>query len=99
MTSILCIGIVIALVVFVIVLNPRVTAPKKAQKGERAAIMKQLLTLSERENSASAIAPSRSRMPHVFAGTQAEFPRKPAAGLPLRFAPTRDAVDARLGSR
>jgi hypothetical protein len=99
MTSILGIGVVTALVVFAIVLKTRAGEPKKAQKGERAAIMKQLLTLSERENSASAMAPSRSRTPHVIAGTQAEFPRKPAGGLPIRFAPTRHDVDARLGSR
>jgi len=78
MTSILCIGVVTALVVFAIVLKTRASEPKKAQKGEKAAIMKQLLTLSERENSTSAIAPSRSRTPHAIAGTQAEFPRNPA---------------------
>jgi hypothetical protein len=77
MISILCIGSLIALVVFAIVLKTCTSEPKKAQKAEKAAIMKQLLALSERENNVSAIASSRSRTPLTNPGMRpAEFPRK-----------------------
>jgi len=78
MTSILYIGVVIALVVFAIVLKTWASKPKKAQKSEKAAIMKQLLALSEHENGIAAIAPSRSRTAHVVPKIRtAGLPRKP----------------------
>jgi hypothetical protein len=78
MTSILYIGVVTALVVFAIVKKTWASKPKKAQKSEKAAIMKQLLALSEHENGIAAIAPSRSRKPHAIPGMRtAGLPRKP----------------------
>ena len=50
MISILGIGVVTALVVLALVLKTRASEPKKAQKAEKAAIMKQLLALSERDS-------------------------------------------------
>ena len=80
MTSILCIGVVTAVIVFAVVLKTYASEPKKAQKGEKAAIMKQLLALSETENSISGIAPSRSGAPHAKPGKRlAQLPRKPAS--------------------
>jgi hypothetical protein len=55
------VGVVTALAVFLVV-KARAGEPKRAQKWEKAAIMKQLLALSERESSAS-IAPIQSRTP------------------------------------
>jgi hypothetical protein len=75
MISILGIGVVTALVVFAVVLKTRASGPKKAQKAEKAAIMKQLLALSERENGISAVAPSRT-------GTPRSDPRKRPVKLP-----------------
>ena len=79
MTTILCIGVVTALVVFAIVLKTFPGQPTKAQKGEKAAIMKQLLALSEQENRIPAIAPSRSsRTPRATPAIRnAALSRKP----------------------
>ena len=82
MTSILCIGVVIALAGFVIVLKTGARQPKKAQKWEKADIMKQLLALSERETVIPASAPPRSRTPGALPGTRpAAFPRKPTRSV------------------
>ena len=79
MTSILCIGIVIALAGFVIVLKTCALRPKKAQKWEKADIMKQLLALSEGESLVPASAPSRKR---TTAGARPPaFPRTPPRGV------------------
>ncbi len=83
MIGILCIGFVTALVVFAVVLKICASKPKKAQKGEKAAIMKQLLALSEGENNNSAAAPSRSRTPLPNPGMRpTKLPPKPARRLP-----------------
>jgi hypothetical protein len=81
MTSIVCIGVVIALGGFVIVLN-KWARPKKAQKWEKADIMKQLLALSERESVVPASAPARSRTPRAIPGTRpGKFPHKPTSRI------------------
>jgi hypothetical protein len=60
MTSILLIGLAIALALYLLLaktwLNLR-GEPKKARKQEKAEIMRQLLALSDRENNISAAAP------------------------------------------
>jgi hypothetical protein len=82
MTSIVCIGVVIALGGFVIVLNKCARQPKKAQKWEKADIMKQLLALSERESVVPASAPARARTPRAIPGTRpGKFPHKPASRI------------------
>ena len=57
------IGVVIAVAVVAILTKLFAGAPKKAKKGEKAEIMKQLLALSEHENSPSAIASPPTRKP------------------------------------
>ncbi len=58
------IGVVIAVAVAAILTKLFAGAPKKAKKGEKAEIMKQLLALSEHENSTSAIAsPLAGKLP------------------------------------
>jgi len=59
MISILCIAVVTALAVGAVLARKYVPKPKKAQKWEKAQIMKQLLALSENETGARA--PVRSR--------------------------------------
>jgi hypothetical protein len=61
MISMLCVGVVAAIAVGVIVAKTCASAPAKAQKREKAEIMKQLLALSEPENSILPVAQSRSR--------------------------------------
>ena len=58
---IIVIGVVIAVAVVAILTKVCAGAPKKAKKGEKAEIMKQLLALSERENGTSAIASPPTR--------------------------------------
>lgn len=77
MITILCIGVVTAIVAFAVVLKTCGSEPKKAQKAEKAAIMKQLLALSESENSVPALAPSRT-------GTRRANPGKRPAKLPVK---------------
>ncbi|SRR6266436_6686213 len=55
------IGVVIALAVVAIFMKLCAGQPKKAKKGEKAEIMKQLLALSERENGTSAMASPPTR--------------------------------------
>ena len=55
------VGVVIAVAVVAILTKLCAGAPKKAKKGERAEIMRQLLAQSEHENSISAIASPPSR--------------------------------------
>ena len=83
MISILGIGVVTALIVFALVLKTRASEPKKAQKAEKAAIMKQLLALSERENGISAVAPSRTATPRSDPRKRpVKLPPKPARRPP-----------------
>ena len=56
MISILFIGVVTALAVFVLA-KACARGPKRAEKWDKAEIIKQLLVLSERENGISATAP------------------------------------------
>jgi hypothetical protein len=64
MISAVSIGVAVALVAFVILARFVAGKPKKAQKWEKAEIMKQLLQLSEREdNGAQAAPPVRVRTP------------------------------------
>jgi hypothetical protein len=80
MTTILCIGVVTSLVGFAIVLKTWASEPKKAKKGEKAAIVKQLLALSELENSVPAMALSRSRATRAIPALRtAALPRKQAS--------------------
>ena len=78
MTNMVCIGVVTALVVIVIVLKTCAGGPKKANKSEKADIMKQLLALSDSQNSIPAIPPSRPRTLHVIPRSPSRrFPPKP----------------------
>jgi DUF2934 family protein len=63
MISILLIGLVTALPVLAILAKTCGRKPKRVEKREKAEIIKQLLALSNRENSVSAIAPLRARNP------------------------------------
>src|SRR5882724_2296471 len=57
------VGVVIAVPVVAMLTKVCTSAPKKAKKGERADIMRQLLAQSEDENSTSAIASHPARNP------------------------------------
>jgi hypothetical protein len=64
MIGILFIGLVILLAAYLMLAKTGGHGPKKAKKQERAEIMRQLLALSDRENSISATTPPvRSRTP------------------------------------
>jgi hypothetical protein len=78
MIGIFCIGVVTALAVVAILVKKCAAGPKKAEKWEKAEIMKQLLALAERENGTSAAAPSRSRTPPSQRMRPGGLPRKPA---------------------
>jgi hypothetical protein len=56
MTTILCIGVVIALATIALVARTLLSKPVKAKKSEKAAIMKQLLALSETESKMPSVA-------------------------------------------
>jgi len=62
MVGIVSIGVVTSLAVFIILAKTWVAKPKKAEKWEKGEILKQLLALSENENSGSAMTapPGRS---------------------------------------
>ena len=49
MTTMVLVGVAVALAVFAITMRARAGKPKKAEKRERARIVKRLLALSERE--------------------------------------------------
>ena len=64
MIGILFIGLVIALAAYIMLAKTWGDDSKKAKKQERAEIIRQLLALSDRENSISAASPPvRSRTP------------------------------------
>ena len=63
MTVLLIIGVGTALAVFALLAKKYATGPAKAEKWERAEIMKQLLALSEQENTASSVSPPPSNPP------------------------------------
>jgi Protein of unknown function (DUF2934) len=62
---------IIALAVFAILVKTCVGEPKKAEEWEKGQIIKQLLALSERENSISAIASPPARSPQRPASASA----------------------------
>lgn len=78
MMTILCIGVVTALALLILLAKKFTGKPKKAQKWEKAEIMKELLSLSEREAGSAAIAPSRSRTPVKTGARKVAPARKPA---------------------
>ncbi len=61
MISILWIAVVSALAVGIVLARKYVPKPKKAQKWEKAQIMKQLLAMSDNETGASTVVPARPR--------------------------------------
>ena len=75
---ILWIAVVTALAVGVVVAQKYVPKPKKAQKWEKAQIMKQLLAMSEHETGASTIAPARSQTSAKPGKRPVKFTPKPA---------------------
>jgi hypothetical protein len=79
MISILFIGVVTALAVFTILAKACATGPKRPEKREKAEIVKQLLALSECENSISAaVPPVRSLSPLSDRGMRpGKFHHKP----------------------
>lgn len=72
MTTIVLVGGASALAVFAILVKARAGKPKKAQKKEKAEIVKRLLALSEREN----IVKGTSRQQSL---SQSPAPRRRAA--------------------
>jgi hypothetical protein len=83
MITIICIGVVTALVAFAVVLKVWAREPKKAQKAEKAAIMKQLLALSESENAVPLVAHSRPQSQTGTRRAKAGKPRRKLAPNPL----------------
>jgi hypothetical protein len=81
MVSVLFIGVVTALAMLAILAKTCAGRPKKAEKWEKSEILRQLLTLSERENGISAVAsPSaRSLRPASASATRSETMRKSRA--------------------
>jgi hypothetical protein len=76
MTSILFISLAIAVVLYVFVVKTSREEPHKARKQEKAEIMRQLLALSDREESISAAPPPlRSATSHTSQRSQAGKPR------------------------
>jgi hypothetical protein len=74
MVSLLFIGVVTALAVVAILVKICAGRPKKAEKWEKGEIIKQLLTLSDRENSISAAIspPTRSLRPASAAAARSD---------------------------
>ena len=78
MISILWIAVVTVLAVGVILARKYVPKPKKAQKWEKAQIMKQLLAMSENETGASTVVPARPRTSAKPGPRPVKFAPKPA---------------------
>ena len=78
MISILWISVVTVLAVGVILARRYVPKPKKAQKWEKAQIMKQLLAMSENEIGAPTVAPARPRTSAKPGPRPVKFAPKPA---------------------
>jgi len=72
MTTIVLVGVAIALVLFAIIVKARAGKPKRLEKGEKAQIVKQLLALSEHENTVKGI-------PRQQSVSQRPTPRRRAA--------------------
>lgn len=63
MTTILWVGVAVVLAVAAVIAKVRAGKPKKAEKWEKAQIVKRLVALSENENRASGIS-SQTSAPH-----------------------------------
>jgi len=87
MITILSIGVVIALGAIALVAKTLLIKPTKAKKSEKAAIMKQLLALSETESKVSPVAQSAARTRPPVSGIvpgkrSAKRLRKPVVSRP-----------------
>ena len=87
MITIIGIGVVIALGAIALAAKTLLIKPTKAKKSEKAAIMKQLLALSETESKMSAVAPSPARTRPAVSGIvpgkrSAKRMRKPVVNRP-----------------
>jgi hypothetical protein len=73
MTTIVLVGAAIVLAVAAIIAAVRASKPKKAEKWEKAQIVKRLVMLSENENKANGISrqPSASQRPALGRGATA----------------------------
>ncbi len=85
MITILWIAVVAALSLGVVLVRKYAAKPKKAQKWEKAQIMKQLLAMSENETGASAVAPGRSRTSAKTGKQPVKFtPKAARSSQPIR---------------
>ncbi len=78
MITVLWIAVMAALAVGVVLARKYAFKPKKAQKWEKAQIMKQLLAMSDNETAASAVVPARSRTAAKPGKRPVKFTPKPA---------------------
>ncbi|HYL16759.1 MAG TPA: DUF2934 domain-containing protein [Terriglobales bacterium] len=100
-------GVVIALAVFAILAKACAGEPKRAEKWEKGEIIKQLLALSECENSISAIAspPARGLRLASTSATRNDTLRKcthrehPNPPIPLRPNPTDAHIEEQVRQR
>lgn len=76
MVSMLVIGVATAVLICAITAKVLLDAPEKANKSEKAEIMKQLLTLSDSENKISGTAPAARLRPLSKQGTSPGGTRK-----------------------
>src|SRR5207247_3939759 len=97
MMGIIFIGVVTALAVFAILAKTCAGGPKKAEKWEKGEIIKQLLALSDGENSSAAIAspPARSRSAPTSA-RRTDTLRKGTSREPIRSEGTPPSVPSPL---
>lgn len=72
MTTIVLVGVAGALAMFAIIVKACTGKPKKAEKQEKAEIVKRILALSERENVVKGV-------PHQQSVSQSPAPRRRAA--------------------
>ena len=100
-------GVVTAVAVFAIFAKTCAGEPKRAEKWDKGEIIKQLLALSERENSVSAIAspPPRSLRLTSASATRNDtlrkgpYPVNPNSPIPLRPNLTETEIEERIRRR
>ena len=100
-------GVVTAVAVFAILAKTCAGEPKRAEKWDKGEIIKQLLALSERENSVSAIAspPPRSLRLTSASATRNDtlrkgpYPMNPNSPIPLRPNLTETEIEERIRRR